>query len=278
MEDQGRELESDQKIVTPVKGGKKERKEFTIMVMRSVGKIRSFKISLRIILITAIFLFLYILSSVYILNDYFAIRSKHKTLTNKMDILEENLRSYQEELHDTNLYVASLEDYLQNGSEEPVKTDIDKKPDTDLTPPGRSVQVGDAETAAEKSISGIVEIWDLTFKNIDRELVLDFKLANIRTEDNAAEGYIHIIAMDVNKECPETWNNSSAKLTGCIPVNYRNEFPFSIQRFKSYHKTFKLNSESELPSFITILVYDRSGHILLEKELPVINVSTEENM
>ena len=278
MEDQGRELESNRKIVPPVKGGKKEKKEFTIMIMRSVGKIRSFKISLRIVLITAIFFFLYILISLYIFNDYFNIRSKHKTLTKKMDILEDNLKSYQEELHDTNLYVASLEDYLKNDKDETANIEGDKKEGTDHIPFDRSEQTIDTETTAGKSISNIVEIWDLTFNIIDKGLTLDFKLANNGSEDNAAEGYIHIIAMDINKECPETWNNPRNRLTGCIPFNYRLGQQFLIQRFRPYSKSFKLNSESELPSFIKILVYDRSGQILLEKEFPVINVSKTENM
>lgn len=271
-------MESDRKIVPPVKGGKKEKKEFTIMIMRSVGKIRSFKISLRILLITAIFLFLYILTSLYILNDYFNIRSKHKALTKKMDTLEENLRSYQEELHDTNLYVASLEDYLKNNKERPAKSDGDEKQDIDQPASDKPAQRVDTETTAEKNILNMVEIWDLEFNKSDENLILDFKLANGKSEGDAAEGYIHIIAMDANKECPQTWNNTRDRLTECTPVNYRLGQQFLIQRFRAYNKTFNPDSESELPSFIKILAYDRSGHILIEKEFPVINVSTAENM
>ncbi|MFC1840863.1 hypothetical protein ACFL1N_14895 [Thermodesulfobacteriota bacterium] len=142
-------MESNQKMIPPTKGGQKERKEFTIMVMRSVGKIRSFKVSFRIILITAIFLILYTLASIYIFNEYFSLRSKRKTLTKKMDLLEENLRNYQKELRDTNLYVASLEDYLQNERKKPENIDRDKKPDADIIPLDRPAQNEDTATTGE---------------------------------------------------------------------------------------------------------------------------------
>ena len=193
-----------------------------------------------------------------------------------MDTLEENLRSYQEELHDTNMYVASLEDYLQEGKEEHANIDMDKEPDAGPLPSVSPAQMENAETTAEKNITDFVEIRDITFKKINGDLVLNFSLANSGSEENAAEGYIHISAMDINKECPGTWNNSD-RLKGCTPVNYWYGQQFLIQRFRPYHKSFKLSSESELPSYIKIFIYDRSGHIILEKELPVINVSAAEN-
>jgi len=279
LEDQERGLDSNQKMTPPVKGGRRNRKEFTIMVIRSVGKIRSFKISHRIILITSVFFSLYILTSIYIFNGYFSLRATHKILTQKTETLEKDQKNNQKILQQKDLYVTSLEDYMQGMRDEYENPGNEiKKSGTDQKQSPEIESVKNITTSSRDRISGNVEIRDLIFRKADTDLSLDFKLANSKSEENAAGGYIHIIAMDINKACPETWNSSRNRLFNCSPVNYKHGRPFLIQRFKSYHENFKLNSDSELPSFIKILVYDQSGQIILEKEFQVINVSATKNM
>ena len=127
-------------------------------------------------------------------------------------------------------------------------------------------------------LTRIVEIRDAVFQKNNEDLTFSFKLANSRSEEEPAVGYIHVIAMGTDKKCPDAWNNSRNSLSNCTPVNYRNGQQFLIQRFRPYRINFKKNSDSELPSFIKILVYDQSGLIIFEKELPVINVSEPENI
>ena len=107
------------------------------------------------------------------------------------------------------------------------------------------------------------------FRRVDSELILDFKMTNNLAEQNPAEGYVHILVMDKDKECPAEWNQAENRLSNCYPVDYQSGQQFLIQRFKTYQRRFKISPDSELPSFIRILVYDRSGQKILEKEFTI---------
>ncbi len=113
------------------------------------------------------------------------------------------------------------------------------------------------------------------FRRVNSELILDFKMTNNLAEQNPAEGYVHIIVLDKDKECLSAWNQTESRLSNCYPADYRSGQQFLIQRFKTYQRRFKISPDSALPSFIRILVYDRSGKKILEKEFPVTNVSAD---
>jgi len=112
----------------------------------------------------------------------------------------------------------------------------------------------------------------MQFRMGEQGLTVECKLANNMAEQGPAEGYIHIYAIDKNGEYPPEWNKYAERLKNGIPSDYKTGQEFLIQRFKSYHRQYKMLADFELPSFIRILVYDRSGQKILEKEIPVIDV------
>lgn len=243
------------------------------MVIRNVGKIRSFRISHRIVFIALGFLFLYILTSIYIFNKFFNFRTINRALENKVNILEADQKKNQKLLHDMGLYTASLEDHIRNIKEGETAPEGDSKeipaPDT-----GQAADSPSDSSRADsgKSMPVRVEIRDIEIRQTQTDMNIDFKLANMLPEKDPAEGYIHIIAMDADNRCPGTWNSSRDELSDCLPVNYKKGRQFAIQRFKLYPNKFEINSDSEFPASVIILVYDQSGHMILKK---VIDVSTE---
>lgn len=422
MEDNGRELDPNPVNTPPVKDGYPSSKQLTIMLVGSVGKMRSFKISRRLIKYALIFFLLYIISSLLLLYFYQDLYNRHKTQSNTLQNLKSELSDKTKALERSNLRIKVLEDSrkgidkesdsktvqkktpeksrpkekssskkkskaavtkrpekksakteaapkkapepvrskevvpsktkrqepIQKEQEEKVvNTDktrkearekptpkenarsetksqetIQKKPeektaDTEtasdvVTEPGSSKEddsietksqettqkepeekIADTDTAndvvtepgsskedvssetkkqeatPEEAVTGTMSVRDITFKRTDSELTLNFKLANRLAEEKTAEGYIHIIVMNKDKECPSAWNNSYNKLSNGFPVNFNHGQQFIIQNFRPYQRKYKTNPDSELPSFIRIIVYDRSGQKILEKEFPV---------
>ena len=353
MEDNGRELDPDPVNAPPVKDAHPKSRELTIMLIGSVGKMRSFKISRRVIKYTLIFFLLYIIVSVLIFYLYFDLYANHKAQSDKLQNLEIQLSDKTKALEQNKLYIKVLEDYrkglnakvdtsatredaskesnsivktssktkIQNvagkppekepaardsapkKAPEPVRTekisstdsksqetintameemsaDIDTSSEKAPEPssftgsePGKTTS---QEIAPEEAVTDPMEIEDINFQRTDSQLTLNFKLTNKLADIKTAEGYIHIIVMNKNKECPVEWNNAYNKLSNGIPTNFNHGQQFLIQRYRPYQRKYTTNPDSELPSFIRILVYDRSGQKILEKEFPVTDESSND--
>ncbi len=277
MEDNGRGLDPTPVKTPSAKGGNPD--QITIMLIGSVGKPRSFMISRKFILYTLIFLFIYLITSLLAFYLYFDLFFTHRSRSKYLQGLEAALSEKTKSLEQDKLYTEGLEDYistLKKGSE---GTD-DKNIAVNKTPQeGKPSDITQGKTEMLESVPGkeieknVVEVRDIVFRRDGPDLILDFKMANNMAEQSPAEGYIHIIALDRNKDCPSVWNNARNELSNGYPVIYRNGQQFLIQRFKPYQRRFNTDPDSGLPSFIRIIAYDRSGRLLLENEFPVLDVS-----
>ena len=422
MEDNGRELDSDPVNIRPGKNGYQSSKELTIMLIGSVGKMRSFKISRKIIFFAALFFFIYIIISILIFYLYFDLYSTHKDQSNELQNLKAELEDKTKTLEQKKLYVKGLEDFYYTArkkmeekadkdltqkkdteSRSPKSTATDEikskktakksgedktdtgatlkkttelnspvvsvpdvaksqdsnsiekkeKADTGITPETKTPAVsasdevksqnstateikenadavattekipepmspdvntpfeiknqdsaaneikektdtgttletvpepstpeadvsGKTEKAAPDLIAGAegyMEIRDLRFQKTDSRLILDFRLANLLVDEESAEGYIHIIVMNKDRACPPEWNSAYNKLSDGFPIDFKHGQQFIIQKYRPYQRQYEKNSDSELPSFIRILVYDQSGQKILEKEFSITDES-----
>ena len=166
--------------------------------------------------------------------------------------------------------VALLEDYIE-GFQEQMEQGSESEQDIK-----KSTETGDRSAEDdhegnendEKSVKS-VDIEDFIIQKDESRISVDFKLVNKSNEEGAMEGYIHIIAMDKDMDFPTEWNYRKDELQNGLPLNFRRGLPFLIQRFKSYNRNYNVISNSELPLGIRILVYDRSGNLLLKREFEV---------
>ncbi len=278
MEDSGRGLAADQIAASQSKGRRPDCKEYTIMLIGSIGKIHSFKISRRLLIWVLGFLFLYILISITVIYLYFGSYAENREKSSVIKGLESELSERKRTLDQNKLYTEGLEYYIKNLPKEAdgsIKTgqakEIDTKQEVASVAPDNKDTKGDA--IPEKETPGTsVDIRDMQFRMGKEGLTVECKLANNLAEQGQAEGYIHIFAIDKNGEYPPEWNKYPERLKNGIPSDYKTGQEFLIQRFKTYHRQYKMLADFELPSFIRILVYDRSGQKILEKEIPVIDV------
>ena len=265
MENQRRGMDSDQRKNQPISEKSLNPKELTIMVIRSVGKMRSFKLSRRTILWTSLFLLAYMIISLYTINRFFDLRNRFNVQSEKLERLEKDLNKNLKLLTQTKDYVIGLEEYIKNAvnQEGEKPTSVQKAEETK----------GIVDGTATKIPLNIVDIENAVIQREDSGMSIDFRLVNTIQDENAIEGYIHIIAMDKKNDYPPEWNKNLDRLQDGYPVNFRSGQPFLIQRFRPYHRQFNMNSNSDLPKTIRILVYNVSGDLILKKEFEVDNAS-----
>jgi hypothetical protein len=267
-------MDSDQKEIGHLKEKPVYPKELTVMVIRNVGKPYSFKISHRIILWTSLIFIVYMLVSLYTLNRFFFLHRQYNIQSEKLEKLEKEHNDSLKELNQAKEYVTGLEEYINKSS------DLKRAEDESLKkeePTAKATDITRADLYKkdqnERKIPSIVAIKDVVIKKGDSATVIDFRLVNAMQGQDAIEGYLHIIAMDKKGNYPQEWSFPRDTLKDGFPVDFRLGQSFFIQRFKSYHRQFSMNLNFELPKAIRVLVYDRSGKIILKKEFDADNES-----
>jgi hypothetical protein len=275
MEDQERRMDPDKKQRSPLKERPVNPRQLTVIIMRSVGKMRSFNISRRTLLWTSLFFLAYILVSLYTFNSFFTLRHRCEIQSDELQQLERELNESETMLSRTRNYVAGLELYIENASkqEEKETTSVQEENQSRSLQGKTEILDIDKEGRDKGHLPNSVDVTDFVIKREDSGMDVDFRLVNTIETENAVEGYIHIIAMDKGNKYPSEWNSARDELKNGLPVDFRRGQPFFIQRFKSYHRRFNMNSNSELPEAIRVLVYNQSGELILKKEFEVDNES-----
>jgi hypothetical protein len=242
------------------------------MIMGSLGRVRSFEISPRIVFWTSLFLVFYIPFSVFIINRYFVLRNVHQLQSSKMSLLQKDAADHQKALLRSREHIAFLEEYiasLENGELQERPSASTKKPKT--------ASAGTAGVSPQKSEessfknAGIVHIEDMVIAKEGSRLEIEFRLVKTEQGEEAVGGYVHIIAKEGGPDTPQLRTFPYEELVDGLPENYRRGQLFLIKWFKPIEGRFDLRPESDPPSSIRILVYDRSGALILEDEYEVPN-------
>ncbi len=275
--------------VPPVKKKPQDGDRMTIMIIRSLGRVRSFKISPHIAFWAILFFILYIPFSAFIINNYIELYRGKRTQSTKIEQLEKEVIQGEKNLRRFRQHVTLLEDYIRH-LEEPnspkkeksdtrVNDNIKEKSDTPKVEIIRKETViTDAESPAIESEEdvkpiGAVDIKDMIIQKEGGRMSVEFKLVNMNPGETAVGGYIHLIAIGNDLNPPPEWTFPRVQLEEGMPVNFRRGQLFLIQRFKPVHGKFFLTPNSEPPTALKVLVYDQSGLLILEREFEVSHVS-----
>lgn len=274
MEDPERDMAETEWEIPPVKKTSHDEDRLTIMIIRSLGRVRSFKISPHLVFWGTLFFILYIPISVVIINNYIALYHTSKTQSNKIEVLEKEIIKSQKNLHRFQQHVTLLEDYIRHLEE----------PKTAGTSSNRSQPLEQGSVAShpngmardseeEKEPPGVVDIKDMIIQKEGSRMTVDFKLFNMNPGETAVGGYIHMIALGDDPNPPPEWTFPRVTLEEGIPINFRRGQLFLIQRFKSVQGRFYLVHNAQPPKALKVMVYDQSGVLILEKQFEVSHAS-----
>lgn len=273
MENHKRGVAAPQEIGHPPrKKGRKENR-MTVVIMRNIGGVWSFKISPLFVIITLAFFLLYVVLSLFAINRYFGQQREKDNQSEKLIYLEEDNARYKSDHQKAERRIAILEDYIAD-IENRLKEKGERILQQNLQPEKEAnEEKGEEEIAPppQASPNRVAEIQDLVIRKEASRMSVDFRLVNLSPNDEAIGGYVHIIALNRETEPPQQLSYPYVDLKNGMPVNYKRGQPFLIQRFKPMQARFNLTLISIPPSVIHILVYDHEGALLLNEEFEVSN-------
>ena len=230
--------------------------------MRSVGDVISFNIHPRILLLAAIFLLIYLPGSIIIINDYFSQRDIHQKQAERLMQLEEETALAKDTFDNAQKQIAVLQDYIVS-LESPPAVPSEEVSSASSTKPEEPVET---ELAAA---TDAVDLREIMIRKEPDGLTVRFNLTKISPGETPISGYIHLIAEDKESEPPRRWIYPYEELEDGIPVNHRHGLSFRIQRFRPVNVKFQMDPYRDQPSTVRILVYDRLGAELLDREFKI---------
>jgi hypothetical protein len=243
-----------------------------VMVAKGSGRVRTFRISPRILLMGLIFLVLYIPVSVLVINDYLFMREKQEAQRGQVSRLRAELDDAKKLIFRYHQQVAMLQEHLQTDKTESL-TFIKEIPRPQASPPeALEESSGDppfSKDAWNTVLPPAADIKDLAIFRQGERLKVTFKIVNLK-DVGTLEGYAFVVALDLASSPRGLWSYPQAVLLPeGIPSDHRNGFRFNIRNFKSITMTHELGREGALPPILRFLVYDTAGNLLRQEEVEV---------
>ena len=249
------------------KGKRPHGSAFQIMVSRGGGKVRSFSLSPFILLISSIFFALFIIASVFIINDYFFKLRENRAQLKKIEQLNVQLENTRRSLFRYEQRLALLEKHGHNAKAVP---EISRKSVQSEEAGSKKVEDSeeiDAENELKEEPGETnVEIKDLAIRKDDSKLTVRFKIVNANQADRPLRGYVHIIVTDKESDPSQLWTYPKVALRDGLPINYKRGRLFVIKRFRTIRGEFFLDSNTETPLSLKVLVFNQDGNLILQKE------------
>ncbi|MFP4035993.1 MAG: hypothetical protein ACLFUE_00590 [Desulfobacteraceae bacterium] len=271
MEDYQRGLEAPQKEPTLGRKAKAEpaARRWTVMVMGRVGKVRTFKISPRVVLWAAVFLALYLPASVVVVNQWAELRRDRLEQQQRITRLELELEQAERSLFRYRQHVSLLEAYIDGLEVKRMTVEAEEAGDS-----ARGPSQEGAEQPAEP-VSGLVDVQEMSITDEERVVTVEFNIVNIEEGDDPLSGYVHIIAQGAGGD-GRTWSDVYPRGeigADGFPNAYRRGHPFIIQRFKPVKGRFEIDPEKGEAESIRVVVYDDSGRLIFDQSYEVEHAS-----
>jgi hypothetical protein len=241
-----------------------------VMIARGVGKVRSFSVSSHIFLGSLIFLAVYIVASLFVINGYFYELRTNRSQSQKLERLQAQIQNSRSALYRSRQRLAILEKYVhaaKSGDKSAQKLSKPEEKGVVSTPPPASIQPN--ITGREASLAPAVEIKDLETRKEEEKLTVRFKIVKTDQRDTPLRGYVHIIATDKKSDPPQSWTYPKVALRDGLPINYKRGRLFVIKNFRSMKGEYFLDSKVDASLSLRILAYDESGKLLIQKEFEV---------
>jgi uncharacterized coiled-coil protein SlyX len=220
------------------------------MIFKELGKVRTFKISSRLILWASVFFIFYVVATIFLTNKYFDIYRINRMQADKIAELRRELIKTTKSLDRSKQHIALLDHYIREEKDQgpgPIST-------ADYT---------------ESSSPRIVDINEVKVKRDRSTINVTFRIVNRQLNEGPIGGYIFVLASPKDSDQSEVWVYPSTPLKDGLPVNYRKGLRFLIQRFKTIRSQYALSRPINEPIVLRILVYNRDGLLILKKVVEV---------
>ena len=244
---------------------------FSVMIARDLGKIRSFNISSRLLFWATLVFVLYMVFSAVAISRYFGELRSNTVQLALLQQLQDEIEGTKKTLYRARQRLKLLEDHIGNSQGKQGKQTESLEPgDINPVPAKTVIQEETFESPDEADpVEPVVEIRNLTTKRRGGKLSVTFRLIKTMPDRNQVKGYIFMIAANSESDPPQLWTHPRAALKNGEPINYKRGQFFKVRNYRIIRGKYFLDSETETPSVLKILVYDESGELILKKEFSI---------
>jgi len=252
--------------IPPAKKNRAHERSLTLMVMGKVGKVRSFRLSRRLLFCAILFFAAYLPFSAYLVNRYIELSHRDETRQDKIALLEKELSRSANALSRSSEHILFLEDYIfqmkdrDEQASQPAKAQAKKADHVAGRTPDTEVQAKD---------QAMVSVEDLVMAKQGGALEVHFKIVSLLPRDTALGGYIHLTAKGEGGAGRPEWTYPQVKRVEGLPENFQQGLMFLIRSFKTMEGKLPVGSGPDAPTMLEILVYDQAGGIMLQKEYQI---------
>ena len=241
--------------------------DLSVVIVREVGKVHTFKVSSRILLWASLFFAFFIVVSVVVINGYFDELMANKSQSGELKRLQHEIEYNKRAVYRSEQHLALLEDYLFHlhaGNHAP--QEAGKVEEMNVKGAALAAQ-GEPGKTAEKGAEGLLlDVRGLVVRRTGTKMTIDFRLVNMDPEKAPVNGYVHIIAMDKESDPPHWWAYPKEDLRDGLPINYKGGQGFQVKRVKIIRASYTFDATTASPSSVKILVYNKPGELICERQ------------
>lgn len=252
-----------------------------IIFVRGLGQIRRTHVWGFYLIAISVFLTIFIVVSIFIINDYADLRRENKDLLRKNSKLARLVKKYkiQSQLDRQYPLLARELSRAEQTDRPALSTKADRSSEDRSVSESAAVTAqsedskkeGKGTPAAKKPPVSVAKL-TLTADKTQRTLGFSFSLKKISTNTGPVSGYMIIVLVN-SKANPPILSPfpASVKLTNGEPANYRQGQQFAIRRGKTVRGTIKKISNPEEFDQAIIFSYSPKGELLVKETLQVSN-------
>ncbi len=246
------------------------------MVMGRVGKVRSFKVSPRVLFWSFLFLLVYLPVSILVVNRWVELRREVKVQQQEIDRLGLELTRAERTLFKFQQHVTLLETYidsLESGEEQ--RAAVQATDETAARVAEEQPEAPQEETEPPETVArGLVGVEQMAIERAEDAVQVSFNLTNVAEGEEPVSGYVHILASGEENGSPwwDVYPRGEVAGDG-FPESYRRGLPFIIQRFKPIQGRFSPGPGRGLPDAVRVVVYDDTGRLIYNEAFEVENAS-----
>jgi len=248
-----------------------ELSSFTVMISRGLGKVRSFSFSSRFLLWASIIFTLYIVGSAVGIYLYFGELRNEMVQSERVTQLAYETKETQRALYQARQRLKLLEDTIYKLQGEEKKETGTSKPVVSHPVREERVSQGKAGNSAaeEASPEPVITMQRLTTKRRGERLSVNFRLDRTKPDGSQLCGHLFIIAADTASDPPRFWSRPGVDLKDGVPVDYKRGKAFKVRNYRIIRENFIIDPAAESPSLLSILAYDATGELILNKAFAI---------
>ena len=283
MEDQKGNMAQNSRKSLRKKRKKSQSDYLTMMIVGKKGNVRTFKISFRFLLWTSVLIVLYISASAFIFYQYLEERRTNSGNLTELKRLQHEVKETKRTLDRSKHRLAVLKNTIQDlktqhkapaESVSPAETTDSKSAPPEVERKSiEKEEIQPVEKVESIPQEQFVDIKDLAIRKEGKKLTIRFNIVNMHKDKRPIDGYVHIIAFDKNSDSPLFLPYPEVALKDGIPVEFKRGQPFFIKRFKTIRGKYLLDTGTGSVSSIKVLIYNKSGTLVFQKEYDVENAS-----